>query len=324
MLSRRELSGRALAACAASMLPAAARAADYPARPVKLVVPVPPGGALDIIGRLMAQWLGEKLGQPFVVENKAGAATNIGVEYVARATPDGYTLLLEPGSVALNPSLYAKLSYDVAHDIAPIALISRLPLVFEVNIDLPVKTVAEFIAWAKANRGKVNLATAGVGSTQHISGELMKMMTGIDMTPVPFAGGGPMLQALMGGQVQAMFSPIPESMGAIKSGQARPLATTLLERLPSLPDVPTMAETLPGFEAATFQGVGAPAGTPPEVISMVNAQVNAALANPEIRKRLDELGAIPSPRSPAEFGQYIAAETEKWGKVIRAANIRVE
>lgn len=308
----------------AALSPLPARALDYPVRPVKLVVPVPPGGALDIIGRLMAQWLSEKLGQPFVVENKPGAATNIGVEYVTRAAPDGYTLLLVPGSVSLNPSLYEKLSFDFMRDITPIALISRLPLVLEVNLAIPAKNVAEFIAWAKANRGKVNLATAGVGSTQHIAGELLKMVAGIDMTPVPFAGGGPALVSLMGEQVQAMFSPLPESIGAIRANQARALAVTTLERLQALPDVPTVAETLPGFEAVTFQGIGAPTGTPREIIERVNKEINAALADAGIRKRLDELGSLPSPRSPEEFGAYIASETEKWGKLIRAANIKAE
>ena len=322
MLSRRQILRLAGATGIAPMLTLPALALDYPTRPVKLVVPVPPGGALDIIGRLMAQWLSEKLGQPFIVENKPGAATNIGVEYVARAAPDGYTLLLVPGSVALNPSLYEKLSFDFMRDIAPIAMISRLPLVLEVNLAVPAKTLPEFIAWAKANRGKVNLATAGVGSTQHVAGELLKMMAGIDMTPVPFGGGGPALIALLGQQVQAMFSPLPESIGAIRNGQARALAVTTLERLQALPDTPTVAETLPGFEATTFQGIGAPMGTPRDIIDKLNKTINAALADGGIRKRLDELGSIPAPRSPEEFGTYIAAEIAKWGKVIHAANIK--
>ena len=322
MISRRRMLQLAGAGCVASGASPRAMAAGYPDRPVKLVVPVPAGGALDIIGRLMAQWLSEKLGQSFIVENKPGAATNIGVEFVARATPDGYTLLLVPGSVAVNPALYDNLNYDFKRDFTPIALISRLPLVFEVNNDVPVKTVAEFVAWAKANKGKVNLATAGVGSTQHIAGELLKLETGIEMAPVPFAGGGPALVALMGGQVQAMFSPLPESIGAIKAGQARAIAVTTSERLAALPDTPTVAETIPGFEAATFQGIGAPAGVPREVIEKVNAQVNLALADPAIKKRLAELGSIPSPGTPERFASYVASETEKWGKVIRAAHIK--
>jgi tripartite-type tricarboxylate transporter receptor subunit TctC len=301
-----------------------ARAGNYPDHTVRLIVPVPPGGALDIIGRLMAQRLTDRLGQPVIVENKSGAATNIGVEYVAHAVADGYTLLLEPGSVALNPSLYSKLRYDVTHDFAQIALISRLPLVFETNLAVPAKTLPEFIAWAKRNQGKINVATAGVGSTQHIAAVLLGQIAGIEMTPVPFAGGGPALIALMGEQVQAMFSPVPESIGPIKSGQTRAIAVTALERLPMLPEVPTIAETLPGFEAATFQGIAAPAGTPREIVERINKEINVALADDEIRNRLLELGGLPTPVSPQQFGAYIAAETAKWGKVIKEANIRAD
>ena len=323
MISRRtmlELSG----AAGLSTVVSKAYAASYPDRTVRLIVPVPPGGALDIIGRIMAQWLTDRLGQTVIVENKPGAATNIGVEYVTRAIPDGYTLLLEPGSVALNPSLYAKLPFDVARDIAPIALISKLPLVFEINLGVPARTLPEFLTWAKANRGKINLATAGVGTTQHIAGVLLCQMSGIEMTPVPFAGGGPALVALMGEQVQAMFSPIPESMGPITSGQARAIAVTTPQRLPMLPDVPTIAETLPGFEASTFQGIGAPAGTPHDIVERLNKEINAALADPTINKRLLELGGIPTPGSSDDFGKHIVAETTKWGKVIRDAKIVVE
>ena len=324
MLSRRAMIGLSGAAAVCPWRPPSALAATYPDRTVRLIVPVPPGGALDIIGRIMAQWLTERLGQPVIVENKPGAATNIGVEYVTRATPDGYTLLLEPGSVALNPSLYTKLPFDVARDLAPVALISKLPLVFEINLSVPAKTLPEFITWAKANKGKINLATAGVGTTQHIAGVLLSQMAGIEMTPVPFAGGGPALVALMGEQVQAMFSPIPESMGPITSGQARAIAVTTPERLPMLPNVPTIAETLPGFEASTFQGIGAPAGTPREIVEKVNAEIRAALADPTINKRLLELGGIPAPGSPEDFGKHIVAETGKWGKVIKDARITVE
>lgn len=312
------------AAVAAQPHACPALAGTYPDRTVRLVVPVPPGGALDIIGRLMAQWLTDRLGQAVIVENKPGAATNIGVEYVARAVPDGYTLLLEPGSVALNPSLYSKLSYNVAHDFAQIAMISQLPLVFETHMGVPATTLPEFIAWAKQNKGKINLATAGVGSTQHIAGVLLSKIAGIEMTPVPFSGGGPALMALMGQQVQAMFSPVPESIGAIKSRQARAIAVTSHKRLPMLPDISTVAETFSGFEATTFQGIAAPAGTPRAIIERLNKEINAALADDKIQNRLLELGGIPNPGTPEQFSSYISSETEKWGDVIRAAHIKVE
>lgn len=322
MISRRNAL-KLTAATALGSLASPAMAATYPDRTVRLIVPVPPGGALDIIGRLMADRLGDKLGQAVIVENKPGAATNIGVEYVAHAVPDGYTLLLEPGSVAINPSLYSKLRYDVARDLVPIALISRLPLVFETNLAVPAKTLPEFIAWAKQNKGKVNIATAGVGSTQHIAAVLLAKIAGFEMTPVPFAGGGPALMALMGEQVQAMFSPVPESIGAIKSGQARALAVTS-SRLPMLPDVPSVAETLSGFEAATFQGIAAPAGTPDEIVQRINKEINGALADDKIRNRLIDLGGLPTPGTPKQFGDYIASETAKWGQVIRDEHIKAD
>jgi tripartite-type tricarboxylate transporter receptor subunit TctC len=301
-----------------------ALALDYPTRPVKIVVPVPPGGALDLVARLIGQKISESLGQPFVIENRPGAATNIGVDAVVRSPPDGYTLLLVPGSVAVNATLYTNLQFDFQRDIAPVAMLSGLPLVMEVNLAVPARTVPEFIAYAKANAGKVSMATSGVGTPQHIAGEMFKQMTGIEMTPVPFGGGGPALVSLMGEQVQVMFSPLPESIGTIKDGKLRALAVTTAKRLDALPNVPTVAESVPGFEATSWQGLGAPKGTPPEIIDKLNKAVNAALADPATKSRLLELGGLPDPMSPKEFEAHIAMETEKWGKVVRAANLKAE
>ncbi len=314
-------------AAGAAALPALSRIAlaeTYPSRPVRIVVPVPPGGALDIIARLMGQWLSEHLGQPFVVENRPGAATNIGIEAVVRAPADGYTLLLIPGSVTVNATLYEKLNFDFIRDIVPIAMISSLPLVMEVNLSVPARTVPEFIAYAKANPGKISMASSGNGTPQHVSGELFKMMTGVDMVHVPYHGGAPALTDLMGGQVQVYFSPLPESIATIQAGQVRALAVTTAKRSKALPDVPTVGESVTGFEASTWQGIGAPMNTPAEIVAELNKEINAALADPKIKDRLANLGSMPMPMSPAEFQSFIVAETEKWGKVIRAANIRAE
>jgi len=314
-------------AAGAVTLPAASRIASaqaYPSRPVRIVVPVPPGGALDILARLMGQWLSDHLGQTFVIENRPGGGTNIGVEAVVRAPADGYTLLLIPGSVTANATLYQHLNFNFIRDIAPIAMISSLPLVMEVNLSNPAKTVPEFVAWAKANRGKVSMASGGTGSTSHIGGELFKMMTSIDMLHVPYRGGAPALTDLMGGQVQVYFSPLPESISTIKAGKIRALAVTTAKRSEALPDVPTIAESVPGFEASTWQGIGAPKNTPTEIITTLNKQINAALADAEIKARLAELGSVPRPMSPAEFETFIVEETEKWAKVIREANIPLQ
>ena len=314
-------------AASAAMLPALSRiasAASYPTRPVTIIVPVPPGGALDILARLMGQWLSQHMGQPFVIENRPGGGTNIGVDVVVRAPADGYTLLLIPGSVTANATLYTKLNFNFIRDIAPIAMISSLPLVMEINLSIPAKTVPEFVAWAKANPGKVSMASGGTGSTSHIGGELFKMMTGIDMVHVPYHGGAPALTDLMGGQVQVYFSPLPESLAAIKGGKVRALAVTTATRSAALPDVPTIAESIPGFEASTWQGIGAPKNTPPEIITSLNKQINAALADPKIKERLADLGSVPMPMSPAEFEKYIVDETGKWAKVIHDANIPLQ
>lgn len=315
-----------LATCAAA-LPVVSRIAQaqaYPSRPVRIVVPVAPGGALDIIARLMAQWLSDHLRQTFVVENRPGGGTNIGIEAVVRAPTDGYTLLLIPQSVTANATLYEHLSFNFIRDIIPIAMISSLPLVMEVNVSNPAKTVPEFIAWAEANPGKVNMASGGTGSASHIGGELFKIMTGIEMLHVPYRGGAPALTDLIGDQVQVYFSPLPESISTIKSGKVRALAVTTAKRSEALPEVPTIGETISGFEASTWQGIGAPNGTPEEIVVTLNKEINAALADEKIKARLAELGSVPMPMSPADFAKLIVDETEKWGKVIRAASVKPE
>jgi tripartite-type tricarboxylate transporter receptor subunit TctC len=264
------------------------------------------------------------LGQTFVIENRPGGGTNIGVEAVVRAPPDGYTLLLIPGSVTINATLYQHLNFNFIRDIVPIAMISSLPLVMEVNLSNPAKTVPEFISWAKANPGKVSMASGGTGTPSHIGGEFFKMMTGIDMLHVPYRGGAPALTDLMGGQVQVYFSPLPESISNIKGGKVRALAVTTAKRSEALPDVPTIGESVPGFEANTWQGIGAPKDTPAEVVVTLNKEINAALADGKIKARLAELGSVPTPMSPAEFEKFIVDETAKWGKVIREAKIPLQ
>jgi tripartite-type tricarboxylate transporter receptor subunit TctC len=311
----------------AAALPAVAQMANaqpYPARPVRLVVPVPPGGALDILARLIGQWLTERLGQPFVIENRPGAGTNIGVEAVVRASADGYTLLLIPQSVTTNATLYENLSFNFIRDIVPIAMISSLPLVMEVISSLPAKTVPEFIAYAKSNPGKISMASGGSGSMSHIGGELFKLMTRIDMLHVPCRGGAPALTDLIGGQVQVMFSPLPESIETIKAGQVRALAVTTATRSRALPEVPTVAESVPGFEASTWQGIGAPKDTPGEIVDRLNKEINAALADPKVNARLADLGSVPMPMSPGDFGSRIVVDTDRLAKVIHEAKIRLQ
>ncbi len=312
-----------LAALAAA-LPGVAFAQAYPTRPVRIIVPVEPGGALDILARIIGQWLSERLGQSFVIENRPGAGTNIGIEAAVRAAPDGYTLLLIPASVTTNATLYQDLSFNFIRDIEPVAMISTLPMVMEITPSLPAKTVAEFIAYAKANPGKLSMASGGTGSSSHVGGELFKMMAGIDMTHVPYRGGAPALADLIGGQVQVMFSPLPESLGAIRAGQVRALGVASMTRAEALPDVPTVAATVQGFEASTWQGIGAPRNTPPEIVERLNKEINASLADPKIKAKLADLGSVPAPMSPADFKKLIAAETEKWAKVIRSANIKLQ
>jgi tripartite-type tricarboxylate transporter receptor subunit TctC len=272
----------------------------------------------------MGQWLSERLNQQFVVENRPGAGGNIGVEAVVRAPADGYTLLLVPGSVTANATLYPKLNFDFIRDIIPIALISELPLVMEVNPSFPAKTVPEFIAYAKANPGKISMASGGTGSTSHIGGELLKLRTGIDMLHVPYRGGAPAVTDLLGGQVQVYFSPLPESIETIKAGNVRALAVTTAKRSEALPDVPTIGESVPGFEASTWQGIGAPKNTPAEIVERLNKEINAGLVDPAIKKHLADLGSMPKPLSPAAFKQMIVEETAKWEKVIHEANIPLQ
>jgi tripartite-type tricarboxylate transporter receptor subunit TctC len=324
ILPRRRFLHLAASAAAFSAASGIAAAESYPTRPVTIIVPVPPGGALDILARLMGQWLTERLGQAFVIENRPGAGTNLGVDVVVRAAPDGYTLLLIPGSVTANATLYTNLNFNFIRDIAPVAMISSLPLVMVVNPSNPAKTVPEFIAWAKANPGKVSMASGGTGSTSHIGGELFKLMTGIDMVHVPYHGGAPALTDLMGGQIQVYFSPLPEVLAAIQGGKVRALAVTTATRSPVLPDVPTIAESVPGFEASTWQGIGAPKKTPADIITKLNAEINAGLADPKIKTKLADLGSVPMPMSPAEFEKYIADETAKWAKVIHEAHIALQ
>jgi tripartite-type tricarboxylate transporter receptor subunit TctC len=302
----------------------AARAADYPSRPVKWIVPYPPGGTTDVLARVVAQWLSEKMGQPFVVENRAGGGNNIGTEAALRSQPDGYTMLLVNPANGINATLYKNLNFDFIRDVAPVAGLVRTPNVMEITPSLPVTTVAEFIAYCKANPGKINMASSGSGTSVHLSGELFKSMTGCDMVHVPYKGAGPALTDLMGGQVQVIFDNLPSSIGHIKGGKLRAIGVTSEQRDPTLPDVPTVAETVKGYEATAWFGIGMPKGTPREAIDKVNAAVNQALADPKMRARLAELGGKPIAGTPEDFGKVIASETEKWAKVVVASGAKAE
>jgi tripartite-type tricarboxylate transporter receptor subunit TctC len=315
-----------MAACAAAV-PAVVRIAwaqSYPSRPVRIVVGLTAGSASDIVARIMGQWLSEHLGQQFVVENRPGAGTNIAAEAVVRSAPDGYTLLLAASPNAINASLYDKLSFNFILDIAPVAAISREPNVIVVNPSLPTRTVPELIAYAKANPGRINMASAGNGSTSHLTGELFKMMTGVNMVHVPYRGGGPALTDLLAGQVQVFFPPMVVPVGQIRAGKLRALAVTTATRSEALPDIPTVGEFVPGYEASVWFGLGVPKGTPAEVINKLNQETNAALTDIKIKARMAESGGTVLPGSPADFGKLIAEETEKWSKVVREANIKPE
>jgi tripartite-type tricarboxylate transporter receptor subunit TctC len=302
-----------------------ARALDsYPTRPVRLLVGYAAGGPADTVARLTAQWLSDRLGQQVIVENRVGAASNIATEAVVRAPSDGYTLLFATVSNAVNATLYDKLSFDLIHDMTPIASITRSPAVLEVHPSFPANTVKEFIDYAKANPGKINMASAGPGSAPHLYTELFKMMTGVDMVQVHYRGSGPALPDLLSGQVQAIFDPIASSIGHIKAGRLRPLAVTTAARLEALPDIPTVSEFVPGYEASGWYGIGAPKNTPAEIVDRLNREINAALADPRMKARFADLGVGVLPGSPAQFGKLLADETEKWAKVIRAANIKAE
>jgi len=307
-------------AAGAAVLPAVSRLASaqaYPARPVRLIIGYTPGGSADLTARLMAQWLSERLGQQFLVESRPGAGTNLATEAVVNATPDGYTLLLVAPANAINATLYEKLNHNFMRDIAPVGGINRFPNVMEVNPAVPAKTVPEFIAYAKANPGTLNMASSGAGSTIHVSGELFKMMTGVDMIHVPYRGSAPAVTDMIGGQVQVMFDNIPTSIEYIRAGKLRVLAVTGTQRSNLLPDVPILADFVPGYEASAWYGIGAPKNTPAEIINKLNAAMNAILADPAVKERFASMGATLIASSPAEFGKYVAEETEKWAKVVK-------
>jgi tripartite-type tricarboxylate transporter receptor subunit TctC len=323
-LPRRQFLHRAVGAAALSALSRIARAQAYPSRPIRWVVGFVPGGATDIIARLMGQWLSERLGQSVVIENRPGAGSNIATEVVVNAPPDGYTLLLVGPAHAVNATLYPKLSYDFIRDIAPIASMSREPLVMVVNPSVPAKTVPEFIAYAKANPGKLNMASSGIGTSVHVAGELFKMMTGINMLHVPYRGAAPAITDLIGGRVQVMFATLPSSIEYIKAGNLRALAVTTARRTPALPDLPTVADVLPGYEASALYGVGAPRNTPVEIVDRLNKEINAGLADPGMQARLADLGGTALPGTPADFAKLIAEETRKWAKVVKFSGAKPE
>jgi tripartite-type tricarboxylate transporter receptor subunit TctC len=299
-------------------------AAEYPTRPVRWIVGYPAGGTTDILARLIGHSLSERLGQQFIIENKPGAGNNIATEAVINSPPDGYTVLLVNPANAINATLYRKLSFNFMRDMLPVAGLMRVPNVMEVNPSVPVKTVAEFIVYAKANPGKINWASSGNGTSVHLSGELFKVMTGVELTHVPYRGSAPALTDMISGTVHVMFDNMPSSLPHIQAGKLRALAVTTAKRSDALPEIPTVADTVPGYEASAFFGMGAPKGTPTEIIDKLNKEINAALADPGMKAKLAELGGMLIPGSPAEFGQVIAQETDKWAKVINAGGVTLE
>jgi tripartite-type tricarboxylate transporter receptor subunit TctC len=321
---RRQLLHLAAGAAAPPAVSRIASAQAYPTRPVHLIVPAAPGGAYDLFARLMGKWLSERLGQPFIIENRPGAGTNIGTEAVVRAPADGYTLLLVAVANAINATLYDKLNFNFIRDIAPVAGITRAPEVMVVHPSVPAKTVPEFIAYVRANPGKLTMASGGIGTLSHVAGELFKRMAGVDMVHVPYRGQGPALSDLLGGQVQVMFAITVASIEHIKTGRLRALAVTAATRSDALPDIPTVGEFVLDYEASNWFGVCAPKATSAEIVDKLNKEINVGLADPKIRTRLGDLGGAAFALSPGDFGKLIANETEKWGKVIRAANIKAE
>jgi len=312
-------------AAGAVAAPSAARRAfadSYPSRPVRLISGFAPAGGNDIIARLIGQWLTERLGQTFVIENRPGAGTNIAAELVIKSRPNGYTLFVTNLSNAINATLYEKLNFDFMRDMLPVAGISQAPAVFAINSSVPARTVTEFIAHAKANPNRINMGSAGIGSTAHLAGELFKLMAGVNLIYVPYRGNAPALTDLMAGQIEVLFPSLGSSIEYVKTGKLRALAVTGDTRSDALPDVPTVAETLPGYQAASFYGIGAPRNTPAEIVEVLNKAVNAGLVDPKLNARLADLGNVPLPGPPATFGKLIADETEKWGKVIRFAGIK--
>jgi len=311
-------------AAAASATPRLALALDYPTRPVRWVVGYPPGGPQDIVARLVGQFLSARFGQQFIVENRSGAGGNIGAEAVINAPPDGYTMLLVGSPNAINATLYEKLNFVFLRDIVPVASIGRVPLVMEVHPSVPTQTVPEFIAYAKANPGKINYASAGNGTPQHVAGELFKMMAGVNMLHVPYRGAAPAVTDMISGHVQVMFDPMPTSIEQIKAGRLRPLAVTTVKRAEVLPDLPTVSDFLPGFAADTWYGAGVPKNTPAEIVDALNREINAALRDARVKARLADLGATVLPGTPADFGRMLADETEKWGRVVKASGAKAE
>jgi tripartite-type tricarboxylate transporter receptor subunit TctC len=322
--SRRNLLRLAAGSAALPALSRIAKAQTYPARSVRIVVGWPAGGVADIVARIMGQWLSERLNQPFLIENRPGASGNIGTEAVARTPPDGYTLLIVSIVDAINATLYDKLNFNFIRDIAPVASFIRVPNVMVINPSVPVTSVPEFIAYARANPGKLNMGSGGVGTPHHISGELFKMMTGVNLLHVPYRGGAPAVTDLLGGQLQVIFDPMPESIEHVRAGKLRALAVTTVERSESLPDVPTVGDFVPGYDTSTWLGLGLPRDTPAEIVDKLNKEINAGLADPKIKTRFAELGGTVLPGSQADFRKLIVEETEKWARVIRAAQIKAE
>ena len=320
--TRRHFLHLAAGAAALPAIPRAALAQAYPARPVRIVVGFAAGGSTDVTGRLLAQWLSERLGQTFVLENRPGAGTNIGTEAVVNAPADGYTLLFVTPANAINATLYNKLNFEFIRDIAPVSGIMRVPNVVQVHPSFPAKTVPELIAYAKANPNKINHESAGVGTSSHLAGELFKVMTGVEMVHVPYRGNAPALTDLLAGQVQLGFDSLPSTIEYIRTGRLRALGISTTARSQALPDIPTVSEFVPGYESSAFYGIGAPKGTPAEIIQTLSREINAGLADPKIKARLSDLGGMMLPGSAADFGKLIATETEKWAKVIRSANIK--
>jgi tripartite-type tricarboxylate transporter receptor subunit TctC len=321
-LPRRRFLHLAAGAAALPMLAPVARAQSYPSRPVRIIVGFPPGGAADITARLIGQWLSERLGQPFVVENRPGAGTNIATEAVAKAAPDGTTLLLVSVANTVNATLYEKLNFDFMRDVAPVAGLIRGPLVMELNPSVPAQTIPEFIAYAKANPGKINMGSAGNGTPGHMAGELFKLSTGLDLVHVPYRGAAPALTDLLAGQVQLVFDNLPTSLEYIRAGKVRALAVTTATRSEAVPELPTVSEFVPGYEVSSWFAIGAPKSTPAEIVDKLNGEIDAGLADPKIKARIADMSSVPLPLTPAALGELIAEETEKWAKVVRFSGAR--